>query len=761
MRESSASIGGHLRPSAVKKCRISFSQDKDFIWFRNAKIHLRFDGRMGLKVFYDDNGRLKSMNDTSRANPCHFIVADGKEVKNFILSRDSVQVEDITTEFGSGKRLTLSGIDRESLEPEIIQTLFVDLYEDFPQASILQAEYALGGAHPLKIDQVVNNFFLLHATSLNGARRPNEFWSFQGGAAMREHFVREITDDFDKENFQGVFGPGYGGGIPLVYLWQKEMGLAIGHIEPAYLIVSLPVKVRPDKKVEISLRYPANLQQKDPEISRGKSYKTIRCLLGAYKGDYYQPLADYSKFLQAVSQPMPLAPSTAYEAVWCSWGYHRDVTQEQILGMIPILKDMGIKWVVLDDGWFDVMGDWNTKEKTYPGGEEEIKNLVRTLHRNGFKVKLWTLPGVADGNIDIEKWEKEHPAMRTEIIKHPIHRLAKVVREHPHWFVKERGGEYAVSKRANYYFCPSLPEVQEYFRKLTEKFIRDWDFDGFKQDAVYICPPCYDKSHNHPYPEKAAEDYSKILEIIYQTTMKLKADAVVETCPCGVTPTFTWLFWQNQAVTADPVGSWQCRTRHKVMKALAGPVSAILSDHIEITDERDDFATQIGIGGVIATRFTPTGEDIPTRVEAGETVAKRFPSLDEEKRAKWKKWLGIYNGKMLAKGEYLNLYDVVYDVPETHCIRKDGRLYYAFYHTRPPQKEPQYEITSADQASARLRRDPVPFKGRLELRGLESKTYLLYDYVNDVSYGEVKGPQANIKIEFSRFLLLEATPQNV
>ena len=203
--------------------RISLFQDKDFIWFKNAKIHLRFDGRMCLKVFYDDNGRLKSMNDASQSNPPHFIVVGGKEVKNFILSRDSVQVEDIITEFGSGQRLSLSGIDKKSLEPEISKTLFVDLYEDFPEIAILQAEYGLKGSGPLKIDKVVNNFFLLDATSLDGARCPSEFWSFQGGAAIREHFVREITDDFAKENFQGVFGPGYGGGIPLVYLWQKEM----------------------------------------------------------------------------------------------------------------------------------------------------------------------------------------------------------------------------------------------------------------------------------------------------------------------------------------------------------------------------------------------------------------------------------------------------------------------------------------------------------------------------------------------------------
>ena len=43
------------------------------------------------------------------------------------------------------------------------------------------------------------------------------------------------------------------------------------------------------------------------------------------------------------------------------------------------------------------------------------------------------------------------------------------------------------------------------------------------------------------------------------------------------------------------------------------------------------------------------------------------------------KWLNIYQKYQLSKGEYLNLYDIGFDYPEAHVIKKDGSFYYAFY----------------------------------------------------------------------------------
>jgi alpha-galactosidase len=100
----------------------------------------------------------------------------------------------------------------------------------------------------------------------------------------------------------------------------------------------------------------------------------------------------------------------------------------------------------------------------------------------------------------------------------------------------------------------------------------------------------------------------------------------------------------------------------------------------------------------------------------------------------FEKWLRIYREKMLSKGQYLGqLYDIGFDVPETHIVRKDKTMYYAFY---------------AKQ-----------WKGPVELRGLEDRKYSVFDYVAGKSLGTVSGPTARLPVEFDLHLLLEVQPQ--
>ena len=108
--------------------------------------------------------------------------------------------------------------------------------------------------------------------------------------------------------------------------------------------------------------------------------------------------------------------------------------------------------------------------------------------------------------------------------------------------------------------------------------------------------------------------------------------------------------------------------------------------------------------------------------------------LTPAREKEFEKWLRIYREKMLAKGEYLGqLYDIGFDVPETHVIRKEQTLYYALY--------------------ARHWRGPV------ELRGLEDRTYDVVDYVNGTKLGTISGPNAHLTVEFEEHLLLEVRPQ--
>jgi alpha-galactosidase len=181
----------------------------------------------------------------------------------------------------------------------------------------------------------------------------------------------------------------------------------------------------------------------------------------------------------------------------------------------------------------------------------------------------------------------------------------------------------------------------------------------------------------------------------------------------------------NQTVASDPHNPWHVRNKGKTLIGLTRGLIPYAGDHIELS--QNDFASTVGIGGIIATKFVwPVGAHL--NKETGDV------SLTPEKEKEWAKWLGIYNDNMLSKGTYLGeLYDIGYDRPECHAIQKDKVMYYSFF---------------ADE-----------FNGEVELRGLEAKTYQILDYENNKNLGSVKGPIAKLPVSFKRHLLIKADPK--
>lgn len=294
-------------------------------------------------------------------------------------------------------------------------------------------------------------------------------------------------------------------------------------------------------------------------------------------------------------------------------------------------------------------------------------------------------------------------------------------------------GEFATDARGMYIPCPSVPEVQQYFKDLCTRFIREWDFDGHKLDAYYTVPNCYNPAHNHKNPMESHQDFPKIIEIIQETTKSIKPYGITEICNCGVPQDIWQLAYVDQPVTSDPVGSGQVRQRVKMFKALMGANAPAYADHVELTagemaegiyiHDGRDFASAVGTGAVIGTKFTwPADPD----------VDKNPFLLTREKEAHWKKWIDLYMEQMLSKKEYLNLYDIAFDVPETHVIQDRDTLFYAFYAEN--------------------------WQGKVELRGLSDQKYIVVDYVNNMVLGHINGNAPTLDIAFSDYLLIKASP---
>jgi len=146
-----------------------------------------------------------------------------------------------------------------------------------------------------------------------------------------------------------------------------------------------------------------------------------------------------------------------------------------------------------------------------------------------------------------------------------------------------------------------------------------------------------------------------------------------------------------------------------------------------LSDRGDDFASSVGVGAVISTKFTwPKDSEHPV-----EKLPPGGYLLTPAKEALWRKWVNIYKANMLPKGEYLGgLYDIGFDKPEAHAIAKDGAMYYAFY---------------ADK-----------FDGKVQLRGLSAGRYRVRDLFNETDLGVVDAQANAVNARFERFLLLKA-----
>jgi alpha-galactosidase len=592
--------------------------------------------------------------------------------------------------FGDGERLIVEG-----KAGALTKTVSVTVYDDFPAMAFFEVQYTNTGKTELAFKSWTNNAYKMNAQRSVG---PPAFWSYQSGSyEKRPNWIVPLYTNFQQENYQGMNASDYGGGTPIIDVWRRDVGMAVGHVEPRPKLVSLPVSMPDPVHASVAVRF-----TKDISLNPGESFHTFRTFVAVHRGDYFRTLADYRRFMMKQGFQMATAPDDAFGAIWCAWGYGRSVQPQQVYDTLPTVKRLGFAWVTLDDGWQNNVGDWALDTKKFPHGDADMKALVDRIHQEGFKAQLWWSPLSAVPD-------------------------SELLRDHPDYELLNRdGSKRKVSWWNSYYLCPADLRVVEYHKALVRKILVDWGFDGLKLDGQHLngVPVCYNPAHHHAQPEESVEALPDFFRAIYETAQSVKPGTLVEFCPCGTAFSFFTMPHFNMSVASDPTSSFQVRSKAKTLKALMGDTIPFFGDHVELSDGGDDFASTVGVGGVVGTQFV-----IPS------LVAKRSRSdLTPAREKEFEKWLRIYRDKMLSKGQYLGqLYDIGFDAPETHAIRKDQTMYYAFFAKR--------------------------WKGPVELRGLEDRNYSVVDYVTGKSLGTVSGRRAHLPVEFDGNLLVEVRPQ--
>jgi alpha-galactosidase len=634
------------------------------------------------------------------------IELDGKLVDSFrVLSSETKHVVD--PEFGPGEETIETAVfaGRSGLRVERHVRTFVP--ERHRDATIVERSFRNLGRRPVSIGRVDTQRLLLDRRLAEPDQQGWAFASYQGGAYQwgRDYELIRLGPGFHQSNFQGLDdrkGPeGEGGGMPFIDIWSPVAGVALMHLEKTPQWVSLPVVVRPDGKVEIAVTETPLAQFKQKNVlAPGDTYRAVMTAMVRHHGDSYDALHTYGELLRARGIEIPtVSAADAYEPYWKSWGFGLEFTQKKILDKLPELASMGIRVANLDDGWFDFYGDWNPNlaPGKFPGGERDLRAFAATIHDAGFKTNIWWYPlGVSPGS-----------------------RLAK---EHPDLLVQDAQGRFVKDDREVYQLCPAYQPALDSISGTLRRIVVDWNYDGVYVDSTGLTtvPPCFNPAHHHASPLDSFQAMPKLYERIRDDLKKFKPlQPWYEVCICAMPHSPYYMPYFDVASGSDPVNPVQMRRRVKAEKAIRGPRFCV-GDCYQVPLDQwrgsslpDAFESAFGVGAQLTTFYA---------------------SLDSGQLDRWRRWFHLYRELNLARGEYLNLYDIAFDEPETHVVRASGALYYGIFADYWNREKP------------------------LTLRGLDrNRTYEVYDYAHQRSLGSIRGDQPVIHVSFKESLLLRVT----
>ena len=276
--------------------------------------------------------------------------------------------------------------------------------------------------------------------------------------------------------------------------------------------------------------------------------------------------------------------------------------------------------------------------------------------------------------------------------------------------------------RKVYQLCPAYEPAMKYVQDLVIKFTVKYGFDGLYTDTrgLAAVPPCYNKAHHHKTPLESFREVPQVFKVVYETLQKYNKNVFQEVCICATAHSPYNMPYYQIASASDPVNNFQVRRRIKVEKAIHGPTFCVGDCYQVPKDEWKGYSVNQSFESALGT---------------GAQVTTFYKDLDSSQLKEWKKWIPKYKEMALSSAEYLNLYDIAFDKPEIHVVKKGNDLFYGIY------------------------ADSIPVAQTIQLRGLvKDAEYSVYDYANDKQLGTVNGTNPFIQADFKRDLLLHLTP---
>ena len=291
----------------------------------DGMLLLEFDGHMRSRLSQvRAGGSDVALTDWSMGEWLAF--EGGERIDTFTLKHHTH--EPVDGAHGRGVRLTLTGEcmmlgSGSHGAAQLEKVLRVELFGRYPGFAFCHTAYRNLSSAPLTRLRTWHSADRELLPPEEKATDAPQFWCYCGSThADRRDWVQPVHAGFAQDNFMGMTASDYGGGTPIVDVWRRDAGVAVGHLETTPRLVSLPVK-HSGRGVE-----PRHLRA---DGSSTRSRRARRSPLPQPSSPCIAATTSARSTPTGASWPSvgcapPTPPQAAYEAIWCAWGYERKCT---------------------------------------------------------------------------------------------------------------------------------------------------------------------------------------------------------------------------------------------------------------------------------------------------------------------------------------------------------------------------------------------------------------------------------------------------
>jgi hypothetical protein len=230
-------------------------------------------------------------------------------------------------------------------------------------------------------------------------------------------------------------------------------------------------------------------------LHAGKSISSNRIVLMVGNN----PCSALENYAQAVGKINQVRTSSIING-WCSWFYTlTKVSEQEVLANTKFvaenLKEYGLEYVQIDEGFQRLHGDWQGNER-FPHG---LKWLVDQIKSYGLKAGIWISPYV-------------------------ISETTEIFQKHPDWLVKypdgtlQRVGNWTKpppdENPKRYCLDITHTEAAKWLQDLVRMIVNDWGFEMIKID--FVAWSILSANQFSDPTQAAAQVYRKGMEIMRQ-----------------------------------------------------------------------------------------------------------------------------------------------------------------------------------------------------------------------------------------------------